>query len=273
MNQERGQTNSYHPDIPLFLALIPFISAFNYYLTYTDIRLSWFLLLTFSIDTVQGYAAWWAVRSIIIYLDKRWPYQQGGLKRIVFQIGATTVIGLLVISVLTELVSWIAKGKPAQVSFYTVDLFIISIWFLVINGIYIGLYYYNEWQRSELKRKEEQRIKYEGFMVKSGKRDVKISFKALVGFYVDGDYTIAVDNEGRKYYLDDSLDKIEQKLPTAFFFRLNRQYILHRQQVSGYARAENGKLRVLLHSNEHFPPDIAVSRTKAPQFKNWFQPE
>lgn len=274
MNQEKGQsTNPYYPDIQLFLALIPFISAFNYYLTYTDIRLSWFLLLTFSIDTVQGYMAWWAVRSLIIYLDKKWPYQQGGLKRIVFQIAATTVIGLLIISLLTELVSWIAKGRPAPLSFYTVDLFIISIWFLVINGVYIGLYYYNQWQQSEAKRKNEQRLKSEGFIVKSGKRDVKLGFRELIGFYVNGDYATAVDKQGRKYYLDDSLDKIEQKLPAAFFFRLNRQYILHRQQISGYVRAENGKLRVLLHPNNDFPQEIPVSRTKAPQFKSWFQPE
>ncbi|MDZ7647838.1 MAG: hypothetical protein U5K54_12005 [Cytophagales bacterium] len=56
--------NPYHPDVALFLILIPFISAFNYYLTYTNIQLSWFLLLTFTIDTVQGYCAWWGCAGI-----------------------------------------------------------------------------------------------------------------------------------------------------------------------------------------------------------------
>ena len=66
----------YH-DIKFFLVAIAFISAFNYYLTYNDIKLNWFLVLTYAIDTVQGWLAWWAVRSIIIYLDRKLPSQSG----------------------------------------------------------------------------------------------------------------------------------------------------------------------------------------------------
>lgn len=97
--------NPYHPDIPLFLVLIPFISAFNYYLTYSNIGLNWFLLLTFTIDTVQGYFAWWGVRAFILYLDQKLPYETGVFRRIAVQFFSTTVIGLTIISLLTELVS------------------------------------------------------------------------------------------------------------------------------------------------------------------------
>src|SRR4051812_42611574 len=96
----------YHPDVMLFLVLIPFISAFNYYLTYSNITWSWFLLLTFSIDTLQGYAAWWAVRSFILYLDRQKPYGVKPLARILIQLVCTMAIGLVVISLLTELTSW-----------------------------------------------------------------------------------------------------------------------------------------------------------------------
>jgi hypothetical protein len=44
----------YHPDIRIFLVAIPLISAFNYYLTYTNIQPNGFLLLTFTIDTIMG---------------------------------------------------------------------------------------------------------------------------------------------------------------------------------------------------------------------------
>ncbi|MBK8657041.1 MAG: hypothetical protein IPN20_24760 [Haliscomenobacter sp.] len=53
----RLKNNPYHPDIAIFLVLIPFVSAFNYYLTYTNIRWNGFLALTYTVDTVQGYAA------------------------------------------------------------------------------------------------------------------------------------------------------------------------------------------------------------------------
>ena len=83
MPEQLKHQNPYHPDVWLFLILIPLISAFNYYLTYTHIQLNWFLLLTFSIDTAQGYVAWWGVRSFIFFLDKKQPFENGPSKRVV----------------------------------------------------------------------------------------------------------------------------------------------------------------------------------------------
>ena len=48
--------------------------------------------------------------------------------------------GIACIIILTEFVNWLASSKPVPLSFYKKDLFIISIWFFVVNGIYIGLF-------------------------------------------------------------------------------------------------------------------------------------
>jgi DNA-binding LytR/AlgR family response regulator len=273
MEIEGAYRNRYHPDVIIFLVLIPFISAFNYYLTYSNIQINWFLFLTFSIDTAQGYVAWWALRTYIIYLDKRVPFEEHTLRRIVLQQIGTMVIGLAVISLLTELVSWIAKGKPAPLSFYTIDLFIISIWFFVVNGIYAGLHYYNQSQELEAIRNEENKIKTAGLMVRHGKHSLRVDFEDLVGLYVDGVFVVASDRDARRYYVDLSLDKVERKLPSSLFFRLNRQYIVHRQMVSGFTRAENKKIQVRLNNHQLFPPEVTVSRTKAAPFKAWFHSE
>lgn len=264
-------SNRYHPDVPLFLIIIPLISAFNYYLTYSNIQANWFLLLTFSIDTVTGYLAWWGARAFIFYLDKKQPYEQGPLRRIFFQQIGVMIIGLLIISLLTELSSWIAKGRPAPLHFYTRDLFIISIWFFVINGIYIGLYYYRQWQQLEDRREEENRIISEGFVFKYGKKDLRLNFEELAGFYVESDYIVVSTLDGKKYYLNQSLEKVEKILPASHFFRLNRQFILSRKIISGFKRAENGKIQVQLNGNKNLPAEVPVSRTKAPSFKNWFR--
>ncbi len=273
MSEQRNSKNPYHPDVWIFLILIPFISAFNYYLTYSNIKLNWFLFLTFSIDTVQGYLAWWAVRIYIFFLDKKQPFERAPLLRIIIQLIGTFIIGLSIIILLTELVSWIAKGKPAPLNFYTIDVFIIGIWFFVITGIYAGLKFYNEWQNSEALRKEENRIRSGGVMVRQGKQDLMLNFQELAGFYVEGEYVVASNLIGKKYYMTQSLDKIEQKLPSTFFFRFNRQFIIHRQLVSGFRRGENGKILVLLNRSDNFPEEIPVSRQKAPAFKDWFRPE
>lgn len=266
--------SAYYPDVPIFLALIPVINIFNYYLTYSNIRLNGFLALTFTIDTLQGYAAWLSVRYLILYYDKVLPYGKKPLRRILVQLISTTLLGLLVISLLTELTSWIARGRPADAHFYTRDLVIISVWFFVINGIYIGMHYYNEWQRSEARRREENRLKAEGLMVKLGRQDIQLGYDELAGFYVDGDHVLACTANGRKYYIDQPLGQLKEELPASLFFRLNRQFILHRQMVAGFERAENGKVQALLRAeNINFPPRISVSRTKAPAFKKWFAGE
>jgi DNA-binding LytR/AlgR family response regulator len=269
--QPRSQ--KYYPDIPFFLVAIPCIAAINYFLTYSNIRFNSFLALTFAIDTVQGYLAWWAVRSFIIWLDKTMPYSQGMHKRIAVQLLISLIIGLFIIAASTELVSWLAKGKPAPLHFYTIDLIIISIWFFTINGVYIMLHYYYEWKTLAQSRKEAQQLLKGGLMVKQGKADYKLPYDELAGCYVEGDYVLATNRAGKKFFLDQSLDKLEPTLPQTLFFRLNRQYLVHQQMVAGFRRGENGKIEVLIQPHEVLPAAITVSRTKAPAFKAWFRPQ
>ncbi len=259
-------------DVKFFLVAIAFISAFNYYLTWTNIKFNWFLVFTYTIDTIQGWLAWWAVRSIIIYLDTKMPYGNHPLKRIFVQLLLTTTAGLLVIILLTELVSWIIRGRPALPNFYFFDIFIFIIWFFVINGIYIGMHYYNEWRReSERQRQEEKKLRSGGFTVKHGNQNLLFPFADILGFYSEDGYTILLTKENKKYFPDRSLDKIETSLPEELFFRLNRQYILQRKIITGFKRTGNGKIDVLINVQDNLPSSIAVSRTKAVSFKNWLE--
>jgi len=260
-------------DIKFFLIAIVFINAFNYYLTYNNIRFNWFFILTFIVDTVQGWLGWWAMRSIIIYLDKKLPYGNKPLKRIGIQLLLTIPAGLLVISLLTELVSWIVRGRSVPLSFYLFDVFIISVWLLVINGIYIGMHYYSEWRQSEMQRQEEKKVRAGGYTVKHGKENRLITFNDILGFYAEEGYIVLLTWDNKKYFPDKSMDKIEEALPEELFFRLNRQYIVHRKALSGFKRTGDGKIEVQVNLVENFPKAIQVSRTRAVSFKNWFQPD
>lgn len=262
--------HKYH-DIRFFLVAIAFISAFNYYLTYNNIHFNRFLLITYSIDTIEGWLAWWAVRSIVIYLDNKLPYGEQPLRRILIQLLLTTVAGLLIIITLTEIISRIIKGRFAPVSFYLFDIFIFVVWFFVINGIYISMHYYAEWKQSETRRNEEKTLRLGGFAVKHGNQNLLVPFADILGFYVEDGYTILLTRQHKKYFPDKSLDKIEAVLPGEFFFRLNRQYILHRNMLTGFKRTGDGKIDVLVQAPDDFPKSIAVSRTRAVSFKNWFQ--
>jgi DNA-binding LytR/AlgR family response regulator len=81
-----------------------------------------------------------------------------------------------------------------------------------------------------------------------------------------------LNNLNKKFFPDRSLDKIEKHLPGEWFFRLNRQYILHRNAITGFKRSNDGKIDVTIKGLENLPKAVQVSRTKAVAFKKWFQP-
>ena len=270
------QKSKKYRDVKLFLILIPVINVINYYLTYKHISVSWHTLITFSLDTIEGYAAWLLVRYIILYLDKKIPFELNLVKRIFIQTSATLIAGISLIILLTELVNKIATNKLVPREFYTTDIFIIAIWFFVVNGIYIGMYFYYEWKQSRNREKNSEaarKLITKGFIVKTGKSDFLLSYNEIAGFFIEDEYAICSTLSDKRYLLDQSIDKIEKELPSIIFFRLNRQFLIHRQIITGFKRMENGKLNVLIKPCENISSPITVSRTKAVLFKAWFQPE
>lgn len=264
-------SKKYRPDVLIFLVLIPLISAFNYYLTYSNIQWNSFLLLTFSIDTTQGYLAWGIVRKIIFQLDRVLPFGPRPLKRILLQLGLTTVAGLIFIILTTELISWLVKGRPAIPEFYTMDVFIIGVWFLVINGIYIGLFYYHTLQEIQQEKSKTQ-PDFPGIPVKSGNQELLIPRSELAALKIDEEYVLLFSLNGKKYVLDESLDYWEKNLPETDFFRINRQTLIHRQILIGFKKLDHGKLEAQVDSSFHFDLELGISRTKAPAFRGWFMP-
>lgn len=261
-------------DIKFFLFAIPLINALIYYLTYPIIRFDKHTYLTYTIDTVQGYIAWFVLRSIVIWLDKKMPYSVNPLRRILVQILLTVTICIGLIILMTILTAWIIRGNTKIIpSFYTFDLLIIFGWLLIFNGIYIGMYYFQAWFQTEHLRQEEKKIRSGGFTVRSGKQNTVLDFDEINGFYVESDYAVLISRQGKKFLLDQSLDKIEKALPEEKFFRVNRQFIFNRNMVTGFERAENGKLNVQLSDSANFPESIQVSRIKAAAFKRWFSPD
>lgn len=273
MPSESPKAGSIYRDITFFIAVIPAINAFNYYLTYTNIKFSTHTLITFLIDTMEGYAAWWVIRSIILLLDRRLPYAPSPMKRIAIQLALTTAAALGLIIIATECINAAARDKPMPASFYRVDIFIFMIWSLVVNGIYIGLHYYVQFRESENLRRQEKQVRQEKFTVKKGKQYLNILFNDITGIFIDGDYAILVTTDGKKHVLDESLDAAEKQLPQELFFRLSRKYIINRHIIAGFERGEQSKINILLTESAHFPRTITVSRLKAPAFRNWFHQE
>jgi hypothetical protein len=265
----------YKKDIKLFLILIPLINVLTYYLTYSRISFSWHTAITFTVDTLEGYLAWLGVRWMVRLLDTRVSLVSHPIKRILTQLLMTTAIGLLVIIALTELLNYIFNSKPIPPSFYTEDVFIISIWFFVVNGIYVGLYYFDLWQQLYKEKNDLSKtntpVQADVLLVKLGKKTRVIEYENISGILIEGEYAFVYTMNNEKHILDTSLDKIEKILPSELFFRINRQTLVHRQIIKSYNRIENGKIKVFFKVISGFILSAQLSRTKSPEFKQWLK--
>lgn len=64
-----------------------------------------------------------------------------------------------------------------------------------------------------------------------------------------------------------TLEELEEQLNPQYFFRVNRQYILHIHSIESIHKHFNEKAKIILKRNHD--AEVIVSRIKMPQFKLW----
>ncbi len=250
----------------LVILLIPAISLFNYYLTYTTMGFTWFFLLTFVLDTLEGYCAWFAARWFILRLDKRMPWESHLAKRLMIQIPSVCAIILVILISLTELVNFIATDKPIPKNFYRHDIFIFIIWAIFISFLYLSLYFFRRYQQT---RNQKNTSSDAHLLIKSGKVQKRIAFESFTFFFVSNELVYGITSEGKIPLPGYTLDRLEKILRPDDFFRANRQCILTRSIVDQIRKEENGKLAVFIKGDVENP--VMISRLRAPGFKKWME--
>jgi len=106
---------------------------------------------------------------------------------------------------------------------------------------------------------------------KVGNKTQLIDLTNIYCIYTENKICFAINNEGKSFLLDDSLDRIEKGLPHEHFFRANRQYIIHRNLIREFAPENNGKILIQLKEIDRIPETLIVSRLKASTFRKWIR--
>lgn len=105
------------------------------------------------------------------------------------------------------------------------------------------------------------------FLVKIGKVLKIITQDDIAYFYSDNKLTIIFTWQGKKYPIDQSLNKIEEIAPIDSFFRLNRKLLVHIKSIEEMQIYSKSRIKVFLK-----PPmieEVIVSTEKASSFKKW----
>ncbi|HWV66269.1 LytTR family DNA-binding domain-containing protein [Chitinophaga sp.] len=73
--------------------------------------------------------------------------------------------------------------------------------------------------------------------------------------------------DGNSIAVPYTLEELDEQLDPQFFFRVNRQYILHINSIDSIHKYFNDKAKIFLKRNRQ--AEVIVSRIKMPQFKLW----
>ena len=90
----------------------------------------------------------------------------------------------------------------------------------------------------------------------------------IMGFIVQKEKVLAIDEKGNGFPLEESLNQLELKLSKADFFRINRQCIIHRFYIHHFQLLSKTKVKVFME--EGFPNAFTeISTKRLSRFRKW----
>ncbi len=124
--------------------------------------------------------------------------------------------------------------------------------------------------REIIKQMQVEKKEYKNrFLVKIGEKLTSIQNTEIAYFQAEEKLVFLVTHENKRYFVDYSLDDLENQLNPANFFRLNRQFIAQIDAIKQIVTYFNGKLKIELLPTPKTQEDILISREKSNVFKEW----
>jgi len=105
------------------------------------------------------------------------------------------------------------------------------------------------------------------FLVRAGEHIRPVNAGDIHCVYSLGKATFLMDERGTGYDIAYSLEQMEQLLDPAYFFRINRKYIINSAAIKDIIAYSGSRMRVVLHKLN--ADDLIVSRSRVNDFKSW----
>lgn len=110
-----------------------------------------------------------------------------------------------------------------------------------------------------------------GIIVSIGNKKEIVHHDEIRCIYSQDKITYLVTSEEKELVVDESLEKLEERLGNHIFFRANRQFIITSEIVKEYKSKSDGKIEITLKPLLNVTSNISVSRLKAHAFRKWME--
>ena len=104
-------------------------------------------------------------------------------------------------------------------------------------------------------------------IVKRGLHYYTIKTRDIAFIYTINETTFIIDKDGKKSFYSTSLNKIETQLDH-YFFRANRQCIIHLEFIKSFCIYDKTKLIVEMKVDDD-KAEVHISQVTAPKFREW----
>jgi DNA-binding LytR/AlgR family response regulator len=105
------------------------------------------------------------------------------------------------------------------------------------------------------------------FLIHYRERMIPLSVRDIDYIMIDNGRVKCFCEDGNSWFMDQTLDEIEQSVDPDEFFRANRQFLISRAAIKEVNHYFTGRLKVSL--SRECEEDIIISKGKAAAFKQW----
>lgn len=105
------------------------------------------------------------------------------------------------------------------------------------------------------------------FFVKSNNQVYSIPVEEIAFFLTEDLTSLLVTTANKRYVVNFSLDQLEKLVNPTFFYRINRQFLIHHQAIENMEALGKGRIQIKLKYTNISA--VLVSRIRTPEFKGW----
>lgn len=106
------------------------------------------------------------------------------------------------------------------------------------------------------------------FLVRQGQKLLSVETKEIAWIHAEGKLCYCKTWDNHRYFIEYSLEELNEMLDDTQFFRINRAYIVQFKAIKNINPYFNSKLILQLHPATE-DNDVIISKEKAADFKRW----
>ena len=106
------------------------------------------------------------------------------------------------------------------------------------------------------------------FLAKVGQRLFFVPAKEVAYFAADNKIVLLINNEGNRFVINTTMEKLVTELNPKQFFRLNRKIIVNIDAIAQVKPYHSNRLKLQLKSIQT-QEELIISRERVPEFKQW----